>query len=492
MSRSTIHQLFHRIVSTMVYWFVKPATVPKNVQDLKQEPDAITLYVVRNSSTSDMIVASREATQLGLPDPQTAIVPLNLPSAIVHLQRDRRSDASAPPWIRTVVEASLKDRSMKIQIIPVNVFWGRSENSQSTLQSLFSEAWTIPGRFRKLLMILFNGRFTFVQFSQPIPLHSICENDTHVERTVRKVYRVLRVRFRRQREAMLGPDMSHRRTIINKLVNQPDVREAIKNKVKRSNLPLAKVQEEARQYALEIASDFSPRYLRIYDRGLTYLWNKMYDGVEVTGVRNIQQYAGSHEIIYVPCHRSHIDYLLLSYVLFYNGLVPPHIAAGINLNLPVVGPFLRRGGAFFLRRSFRGNKLYSVIFARYLDYLINNGHPIEYFIEGGRSRTGRLLPPKTGMLSMTVRSYLQNPDRQLVFIPVYIGYERLIEASTYVKELRGKNKKKESILDIPRTLKRLKGSFGKVHVNFGEPLLLAPFLDTHHAPWRQERDADSD
>ncbi len=126
----------------------------------------------------------------------------------------------------------------------------------------------------------------------------------------------------------------------------------------------------------------------------------------------------------------------------------PHIAAGINLNIPVVGRLLRKGGAFFIRRSFAGNALYTVVFMKYLAAIMARGHSLEYFIEGGRSRTGRLLHPKTGMLSMTVRSFLRDPVRPVVFVPVYFGYERIVEANTYISELSGAPKKKESWWDL--------------------------------------------
>src|SRR6202000_2256243 len=142
--------------------------------------------------------------------------------------------------------------------------------------------------------------------------------------------------------------------------------------------------------------------------------------------------------------RSHMDYLLLSYVIYVNGFAIPHIAAGINLDMPGLGRFLRQGGAFFIRRSFRGNALYTVVFMKYLAAIMAPGHSIESFIEGGRSRTGRLLQPKTGMISMTVRSYLRDPVRPIVFIPVYFGYERIVEGTTYIGELSGKPKEKES------------------------------------------------
>ena len=176
------------------------------------------------------------------------------------------------------------------------------------------------------------------------------------------------------------------------------------------------------------------------------LWTRLYDGIEFQHVDTLQQVAEGNEIVYVPCHRSHMDYLLLSYAIYQRGYAVPHIAAGLNLNLPIVGRFLRKGGAFFIRRSFRGNALYTVVFMKYLAAMMARGHSLEYFIEGGRSRTGRLRPPMTGMLSMTVRSYLREPRRPVVFVPVYFGYERIVEGPTYIGELSGRPKEKESIL----------------------------------------------
>src|SRR5690606_21288061 len=189
---------------------------------------------------------------------------------------------------------------------------------------------------------------------------------------------------------------------------------------------------------------------------------------------------------YVPCHRSHIDYLLLSYLLFRNGLTPPHIAAGINLNMPIIGGLLRRGGAFFMRRTFKGNPLYTAVFNEYLHTLFSKGYPVEYFVEGGRSRTGRMLRPKTGMLAITLRSFLRSNRLPIVFVPVYIGYERVLEGRTYLGELRGASKKKESIFDLFKVLGALKQRFGQVSVNFGEPIKLAEFLDQQQPGWREQ------
>jgi len=269
------------------------------------------------------------------------------------------------------------------------------------------------------------------------------------------------------------------------------VRQAIREEAERENISIEKAEAKALRYGNEIASDYAYTAVRFLEVVLSWFWNKIYDGIRVNHIEQIQDSVQGHEVIYVPCHRSHIDYLLLSYLLFRNGLTPPHIAAGINLNMPVIGSLLRRGGAFFMRRSFKGNPLYTSVFNEYLHTLFSRGFPVEYFVEGGRSRTGRMLQPKTGMLAITLRSYLRSPRLPILFVPVYIGYERVLEGRTYLGELRGAQKKKESIFDIFKVIGALKQRFGQVWVNFGEPLRLNEFLDGEQPGWRQQNLAPS-
>jgi glycerol-3-phosphate O-acyltransferase len=216
-----------------------------------------------------------------------------------------------------------------------------------------------------------------------------------------------------------------------------------------------------------MAADYSYTVVRLFDRLLGWLWEKLYHGVNVRGMEHVRDVAEDCQLIYVPCHRSHIDYLLLSYVVFKNGLMPPHIAAGINLNLPVLGGFLRRAGAFFIRRQFRDNKLYRAVLESYIGIMCEKGVPIEYFIEGGRSRTGFLLPAKVGMLAMTMRAAQDQQLRPLAFIPVYFGYERLLESHSYINELYGEKKQRESLFDLFSARRYLKENYGRVFVSFG-------------------------
>jgi glycerol-3-phosphate O-acyltransferase len=306
------------------------------------------------------------------------------------------------------------------------------------------------------------------------------------ERTVRMAQRLMRVHFRNLKTAVIGPDISHRRNLVKGLIHAPQVRQAIADEAQRENLPLAKAEAQALRYGNEIASDYTYTVIRFLEVVLSWFWNKIYDGIKVNHIEQVQGIAPGHEVIYVPCHRSHIDYLLLSYLLFRNGLTPPHVAAGINLNMPVVGNLLRRGGAFFMRRTFKGNPLYTAVFNEDLHTLYTKGFPVEYFVEGGRSRTGRMLQPRTGMLAITLRSFLRSSRTPVVFVPVYIGYERVLEGRTYLGELRGASKKKESVFDIFKVFGALRQRFGQVYVNFGEPIRLAGFLDEQHPGWREQ------
>jgi glycerol-3-phosphate O-acyltransferase len=269
------------------------------------------------------------------------------------------------------------------------------------------------------------------------------------------------------------------------------VRAVVRREMQARGLTRRAALLAARRYAVEIAANYSQSFVRFMSAVLGWLWNRLFDGVDFEHVEKLNDTGDGAEIIYVPCHRSHMDYLLLSYVIYHKGFAVPHVAAGVNLNLPVIGRYLRKGGAFFLRRTFKGDALYAAVFAKYLEIMMARGHPLEYFVEGGRSRTGRLLSPRTGMLSMTVRAFLNQPKRPVVFMPVYFGYERIVEGRTYIGELSGRPKEKESVFGlIKAVIAVLRSKLGKVHVNLGEPIPLERLLCRHNPDWREAAAGD--
>ncbi|HZE44499.1 MAG TPA: glycerol-3-phosphate 1-O-acyltransferase PlsB, partial [Steroidobacteraceae bacterium] len=404
-----------------------------------------------------------------------------------------RNAARAPRYLVQLVAAAAQYPQFDVDLVPVAIFWGRAPHKEvSWWRLLFSEDWILVGRFRKFLSVIFNGRNSLVYFGEPIRLRDVMEEGLTEQRSVRRVLRSLRMVLRAQRASSIGPDLSHRRTMVLQILKTQSVRQAVRNEMQVRQLQRRPALLLARKYALEIAANYSQAFVTFMAMALGRLWNSLYDGVQLEHLENLSAVGDGVEIIYVPCHRSHMDYLLLSYIVYRKGFAVPHVAAGANLNMPLIGRFLRKGGAFFLRRSFKGDALYPVVFAKYLGFMMARGHPLEYFIEGGRSRTGRLLSPRTGMLSMTVRSYVRDPKRPVMFMPVYFGYERIVEGRTYIGELSGRPKQKESVFVLLKSIVAvLRSKFGKVHVNLGRPIALDDLLQKHNPNWRSSP-ADND
>jgi glycerol-3-phosphate O-acyltransferase len=494
MTRSPFRRLVFGTLRRLLYLWVRSETINQSSFTLNLDRSRPVFYALQSPSLSDLAVVDTECRKAGLPRPILPVDVGNLlePAAFFYLTPEpdwlgRQDKRGAPPTLERLVSAISQNASEDAQIIPVSVFWGQSPDSESSpWKLLFADSWAVTGRLRRLVSILILGRKTRVQFSAPIHLRELVQENKGHERTLRMTQRILRVHFRNLKTAVIGPDLSHRRNLVKGLLDEPLVKQAILEEAERENIPESKAQANALRYGNEIASDYTYSAIRFLEVVLSWFWNKIYDGIKVSHIEGVQDVAQGHEVIYVPCHRSHIDYLLLSYLLFRNGLTPPHVAAGINLNMPVIGSLLRRGGAFFMRRTFKGNPLYSAVFNEYLHTLFTKGFPVEYFVEGGRSRTGRMLQPKTGMLAITLRSFLRNSRMPIVFVPVYIGYERVLEGRTYLGELRGAAKKKESFFDIFKVIGALKQRFGQVSVNFGEPIKLAEFLDHEQPSWREQ------
>ncbi|KPP98091.1 glycerol-3-phosphate 1-O-acyltransferase PlsB [Marinobacter sp. HL-58] len=489
--RSLILTLFRKIL----FLWVRTDVSGNSIEALGLDPEKPVCYVLQYSSLSSRLVLEQEVLSAGLPGAESSLPVKNGPNhSFFFLYRRigglfRRRQTPVPTnEFRALVRHGLEHPEQDVQIVPVSLFWGRSPDKEKSLvKLLLSDTWSVAGRLQKFLIILVHGRNTYVQFNQPLSLKQVIDEYRHSEeRANRKLARILRTHFRRVRQAVLGPDLSHRRTLVSGLVRTQAVKEAIRETARKDDIPPEKVRAKAYKYADEIAASMSIVTIRILEVVLAWLWNRIYNGISINNIQVAKEVAQDNAVVYVPCHRSHIDYLLLSYVLYKNGLMPPHIAAGINLNMPIVGPILRRGGAFFMRRSFRDNPLYATVFNEYMHVMFSRGYSVEYFVEGGRSRTGRMLQPRPGMLSMTVRSFLRDHRKPIVFVPVYIGYEKVMEGRSYLGELRGKKKQKESVFALAKTVRKLSNSFGRVAVNFGDAIHLADVLDEVEPSWREE------
>jgi glycerol-3-phosphate O-acyltransferase len=160
----------------------------------------------------------------------------------------------------------------------------------------------------------------------------------------------------------------------------------------------------------------------------------------------------------------------------------PHVAAGKNLAFWPMGPLFRRGGAFFIRRTFKGAVLYSKVFAEYIYNLLAEGFNIEFFIEGGRSRTGKMILPKLGLLSILLNAYKNGACEDLIFSPIFIGYDRVLEESSYLHEIEGKEKQPENFMQVIKARKFLKKRYGRIYIQFHDPISFKEILLQYGTP----------
>ncbi|CAH1599860.1 glycerol-3-phosphate 1-O-acyltransferase PlsB [Vibrio jasicida] len=472
---------------------VKGTTIPSNpIDDLNIDLTKPIVYALPFRSNVDLLTLQKQAMSLGLPDPLTPLE-INgktltryvfIASRPTVMSNDNDVPSESVSLFTELLELHQLDSELDVQMIPATVLWGRKpgkeENHKPYLQPMNGP--------QKAKAVMGAGRDCLVRFSPVVSLRYMADSHGTDSAIAHKLARVARIHFSRQKLAASGPNLPQRQVLFARLMKSPAIEKAIEDEAQSKDISIEKARKEAHNIMDEIAADFSYGLVKNGDRILGWLWTKLYQGLHINNASTVRRLAqDGHEIVYVPCHRSHMDYLLLSYVLYHEGMVPPHIAAGINLNFFPAGPIFRRGGAFFIRRSFKGNKLYSTIFREYLSELFAKGYSVEYFSEGGRSRTGRLLQAKTGMLAMTIQAMLRGLNRPVTLVPVYIGYEHVMEVGTYAKELRGSRKEKENAGLVLRTLRKLR-NFGLGYVNFGEPIQLNQYLNEHAPEWTKDID----
>ncbi|PYE41024.1 glycerol-3-phosphate 1-O-acyltransferase PlsB [Psychrobacter fozii] len=528
-SGAPINQLYRKLSGHMLDVAVKPKLLGE-LPDFDADDQTLRFYVLQDYSRSNSILIDLQTQEHNLPPALVGVHDaehnIKENAAIIFLNHPGAKDSQLSPRLSRLVSAVLQYPELKVRLVPVSILWGRApEKEDSLFKLLTTDNWEDPSITKQLFNIGVMGRDTFVQFHPPQDLRTLIDNslkgdvegpsifdslatdlqDSSVKEAsikstsikentddapnyalvatadsnrelVRMLQQQLSIYLDKQRASMLGPDLSDRRNLVDKLVYSPAIKHAIEAEAAEKGTTTREARSLAKGYANEMVNDYSYPIIRVFDRFLTWLWTQLYDGVEVHHFERVRELATDYEIIYVPCHRSHVDYLLLSYVIYKRGLSIPYVAAGDNLDVPVLGPMLRGAVAFFIRRSFRGNALYTSVLREYMHTLITRNTPIEYFIEGGRSRSGRLLPPKMGMLAMTVHSQLRKTNKPVVFIPTYIGYERIMEGGTYVGELKGKPKESESLLGLLKVGRKIERIFGNVHLSFGTPLHLTEFM----------------
>lgn len=337
----------------------------------------------------------------------------------------------------------------------------------------------VPGRIHAFVSFLSNYRRSFVKIGKPIDLSLAvkAEATTPDEVVARKARGSLGVGIARELRAVVGPPLKSADRLIEETLRDRLLRHELAEVAASRKVGEEAVVEEARRDLREISARYSPAFVDGANALARWVFHRIYDGVYVDeeGWRRAAEASKRAPLVICPTHRSHVDYILISHVLLDRGMTPPLVAAGANLSFWPLGPLFRRGGAFFIRRSFKGDKVYGASLSAYVRKIARDGYTQEFYPEGGRTRTGRILQPKYGLISMEVDAWVAGARDDLHFVPVAIDYARLIEAGSYARELAGGEKKKEDIKGLLKTPAVLRSRWGQVHVQVDEPISLAAF-----------------
>ena len=378
-----------------------------------------------------------------------------------------------------------KGMERPITVVPLLVLYKMTpEKEKSSILDILFGLRDNPGFIRKVAVFFRYNRRGFIDFGRPANLKAYLESqpaDRPVEAMATELRHTLTERIDGQKRVVLGPIMRSRQLIKERVLKDDKVRASIERSAGGGKRRLRQLRKKAAGYFDEIAADYSQAYVEFFNVALTWLWNRIYQGIEVDnqGIAVVRQLAGRGPVIYIPSHKSHVDYLVLNYVLFKNNMHIPRIAAGKNLAFWPMGHIFRKSGAFFIRRTFKGARLYTAVFERYIQALLEEGHPLEFFIEGGRSRSGKLILPKIGFLSILLRAYEAGFCKDLIFVPASIAYDRILEEQSYLKELGGGEKKKESFKQMLGARRFLQKKYGKIYIRFGRPVSLKAYLDQY-------------
>lgn len=374
-----------------------------------------------------------------------------------------------------------------IFIVPlVLLYTRRPEGKRRGPFELFLGNRKQVGPFRKLFSFMAGNPEAVMETGEPINLREIVpelSDDLYQKRKqIFELRRNLIDSVDIIKRAIVGPILKSKLEMKEIILHHPRLENSMQRRARAASQEIWKVRMEADNYLEEIAANYSSGFIQVASRLFGWVWSKLYDGLDLDfeSLQKVKRAARQNTVVYIPSHKSHMDYLLLSHLLYTNNLYTPFIAAGKNLAFWPLGSLFRRGGAFFIRRSFKGLKFYAEVFSLYVKTMAQLGHNIEFFIEGGRSRTGKLVLPKLGLLAILIQAVEEGFCEDLVFVPTSICYDRIPEEESYLKEISGGAKEEENLGQLVRVRRVLRKRYGRVYVKFAEPVSLRQYLERHN------------
>jgi glycerol-3-phosphate O-acyltransferase len=397
------------------------------------------------------------------------------------LEASARGKIEGDHLVRALFELQRRSPD-RVLLVPQVFVWSRSAgtigaNLSSTLFG--SSEW--PGHVRSVAQFVGNRRHATLRAGEPVDLRDFLAREAagpSDDVLVRRLTYTLLRRLERERRAILGPAKKPPDRVREDVLRSPKLQKVIADMAGEGPKERAVISSRAEAMLRELEARLDMNAVAAFERVITSAAARMFSAVEVdeAGIEQLRACTKEGNLVLLPSHKSHMDYMVLSWLLYRHKLPLPLVAAGDNLNFFPMGPLFRRAGAFFIRRSFGGDRLYAAVVDAYVRRMLRDGSALEFFLEGGRSRTGKLLPPRLGLLSLVVDAALGVPARTTWFCPVSIGYERFVEEKAFVHELSGGDKKEENVGGLVRSIDVFVGRYGRLSVQFGKPMSLSDIL----------------
>lgn len=482
--------------------------------------NGIPIYVFRAASEMDYLVFTVLLRQLGLSVPR-----IHYPSFLLIPSATRWFDTFVAPWVpahHTSIEHAVSrvlqgqcayialfahdpasgseelgtpflaqlftewkiaaDNAPNIVFVPIVIIWNkkgvRTEDEPPLLRRLLGNP-EIPSRLRGLIQAISSWGRPVLKIANTLELRtwSTAFEELPSSEKARLLVQELDARIEHEWRIQLGPKLPALTVVQRELARNPEVISAYYQAIREGKSP-QQARRELRDALHEIPAAPATWTLSLYKSALKIVWGRMFRGFDVdhAGFSAMRDASQQGPLLLVPCHRSHMDYLILSWLMERYDLPIPHIAAGKNLSFWPMGPIFRRGGAFFIRRTFKGNKLYKTTLMEYLAMLIRSGVNVEFFPEGTRSRTGKAVYPKTGLLAMISELVVTGRVPSPQVVPIAVGYEKVVEEDAYLREMEGRPKEDENIGQLIKAFSVLLERYGRVNVQVAAPFDMAHFL----------------
>jgi glycerol-3-phosphate O-acyltransferase len=390
-----------------------------------------------------------------------------------------RGQIEGDAFLRTIIDVQ-KTSGQPILLMPQVFVWSKrpDEARYGLMDAVFGpREW--PGKMRTVSQFLLSYRHPTLRAGEPLDVRAFLEQETarngsNDEALVRRMTYALLRRLERERRIVLGPTKKPADRLREEVIRSPKLQKIIGDMAGHGAADRRALTAKAMEMLREMESTPDHNAITALDTAFKQVFARMYTALEVDleGIERVRKASRDGTLILLPSHKSHVDYMILSYVFYQHHLQLPVVAAGDNLNFFPLGSIFRKAGAFFIRRSFGGDRLYGAVVDAYMRRLMKDGWSLEFFLEGARSRTGKLLPPKLGLLSIVVDAALGVGSKNVYFCPISIGYERMVEEKAYVREVTGGEKKKEDVRGLLSTIDVLLSRYGRLNIQFGEILTL--------------------